>query len=41
LTGPLPAPIAALVTTRAAEVEHVTFIACIEPVISQVKALLP
>ncbi|MBN1631018.1 MAG: IPT/TIG domain-containing protein, partial [Thermoleophilia bacterium] len=39
--GPLPAPIAALITANGPAVEHFTFIACIEPVIGQVKALLP
>ncbi|MBN1632461.1 MAG: cell wall-binding repeat-containing protein [Thermoleophilia bacterium] len=40
LTGPLPVPIEALLTANAASVRHFTFIACIEPVISQVKGLL-
>jgi predicted nuclease of predicted toxin-antitoxin system len=41
LNGPLPAVIAGVIITNAAAVQHVTFIACIEPVIEQVKALLP
>jgi len=41
LNGPLPPVIGALITTNATSVQHVTFIACIEPVIGQVKALLP
>ncbi|MBN1629362.1 MAG: cell wall-binding repeat-containing protein, partial [Thermoleophilia bacterium] len=41
LNGPLPAPIVSLLSAHAAAVEHFTFIACVEPVISQVKALLP
>jgi hypothetical protein len=41
LLGPLPAPIAAEITANAADVYCVSFIAMIEPVISQVKALLP
>jgi len=41
LNGPLPAPIASVLTANAAAVQRLTFIACIEPVISQVKALLP
>ena len=41
LNGPLPVPIAALITANRAEVAQVSYIACIEPVISQLKALLP
>jgi hypothetical protein len=41
LRGPLPGVIAAKITGNATEVLHVSFIAMIEPVISQVKALLP
>jgi putative cell wall-binding protein len=41
LLGPLPALVAAQITANAAAVQHVTFIAMIEPVIGQVKALLP
>ncbi|MBN1629318.1 MAG: cell wall-binding repeat-containing protein [Thermoleophilia bacterium] len=41
LLGPLPAPISNLISANQAEVQHVTFIACIEPVIGQAKALLP
>ncbi|MBN1631915.1 MAG: cell wall-binding repeat-containing protein [Thermoleophilia bacterium] len=41
LQGPLPPVIGDLLAASRAEVEHVTFIACIEPVIGQVKALLP
>jgi hypothetical protein len=41
LTGPLPTVIGGVITANAADVHHFTFIACIEPVISQVKALLP
>ena len=41
LAGPLPANIGTVITTNAAAVQRVTFIAMIEPVISQVKALLP
>jgi hypothetical protein len=41
LGGPLPAAIGTLITANAPAVQHVTFIACIEPVIGQVKALLP
>ncbi|MBN1629527.1 MAG: cell wall-binding repeat-containing protein [Thermoleophilia bacterium] len=41
LAGPLPSYISALITANRDEVEHFTFIACVEPVISQVKALLP
>jgi beta propeller repeat protein len=41
LTGPLPPVIAAIITANQAAVQHVTFIACIEPVIGQVKACLP
>ncbi len=41
LNGPLPAVIGAEITANRSAVEHVTFIACIEPVIGQVKALLP
>ena len=41
LAGPLPANIGAVITANAAAVQHVTFIAMIEPVVSQVKALLP
>ncbi len=40
LLGPVPAPIATVLTTNKAAVQHVTFIACIEPVIGQVKALV-
>jgi hypothetical protein len=41
LLGPLPPAIAATVTANRAEARHVTFIACVQPVIGQVKALLP
>ena len=41
LFGPLPPVIGAIITSNQAAVQHVTFIACIEPVIGQVKALLP
>jgi hypothetical protein len=41
LTGPLPSPISSLISANAADVQHFSFIACIEPVLSQVKALLP
>jgi hypothetical protein len=41
LLGPLPTPIATTVTAHRTEIEQVTFIACIQPVIGQVKALLP
>jgi hypothetical protein len=41
LAGPLPANIAALLTANAAAVQELTFLACIEPVIRLVKALLP
>jgi hypothetical protein len=40
LSGPVPAPIGAVLTANRTEVQHVTYIACIEPVKSQVKALL-
>ncbi|MBN1632462.1 MAG: cell wall-binding repeat-containing protein, partial [Thermoleophilia bacterium] len=41
LQGPLPDPIATVLAANASSVRHFTFIACIEPVIGQVKALLP
>ena len=41
LYGPLPAVIAAEITANAAATWHVSYIAMIEPVIGQVKALLP
>ena len=41
LAGPLPPSAGALITANAIAVQHVTFIAMIEPVIGQVKALLP
>ena len=41
LLGPLPPVVGNVISVRAPEVQHVTFIACIEPVIGQVKALLP
>jgi hypothetical protein len=41
LVGPVPAPISAALTAKAADVYRLTYIACIEPVIGQVKALLP
>jgi putative cell wall-binding protein len=40
LLGPVPAPISSVVTANKAEVYYLTFVACVEPVISQVKALL-
>ncbi len=41
LLGPLPRVTAAEIAGQAENVQHVSFIAMIEPVISQVKALLP
>jgi Tol biopolymer transport system component/putative cell wall-binding protein len=41
LYGPLPAPIGALLTANRDAVQHFTFVAMVEPVIGQVKALLP
>jgi len=41
LLGPLPKVIASALGGHAADVGRVTFIACIEPVIGQVKVLLP
>jgi len=41
LLGPVPAPVSAALTANRTIVDYVTFIACIEPVIGQVKALLP
>ena len=41
LNGPLPPAIGAVITTNRPAVQIVTFVACIEPVIGQVKALLP
>ena len=41
LNGPVPTSIANLLSVNASAVEHFTFIACIEPVIGQVKGLLP
>jgi hypothetical protein len=41
LHGPLPPVTSALITANRAAVQQVTFIAMIEPVVSQVKALLP
>ncbi len=41
LTGPLPSVMGAAVTDNRADVHHVTYIAMIEPVVGQVKALLP
>jgi len=41
LNGPLPAGISYLISDNAASVDKVTFIAMIEPVVSQAQALLP
>jgi putative cell wall-binding protein len=41
LLGPLPVPIGEVITANAASVQHFTFIAMVEPVISQVKVSLP
>jgi Tol biopolymer transport system component/putative cell wall-binding protein len=41
LPGPLPAPIGAVFTANQTAVRHFTFIAMIEPVVGQVKDLLP
>lgn len=41
LHGPLPAPIASLLYTNRTGILQVSFIACVEPVIGQVKAVLP
>lgn len=41
LCGPLPACVAGEIAAHNLSVRHVYFIACIEPVIGQVKALLP
>jgi putative cell wall-binding protein len=41
LLGPIQAPVVAVLTANAAAVQHFTFIAMVEPVIGQVKALLP
>jgi len=41
LYGPLPAGAAAEITANVADIYHVSFMAMIEPVIGQVKALLP
>jgi len=41
LLGPLPAAIKAVILPHQGEAEYITYIACIEPVIGQVKALLP
>jgi N-acetylmuramoyl-L-alanine amidase len=41
LRGPLPAVISAELAANAGAVQRLSFIACIEPVISQVQALLP
>lgn len=41
LYGPLPAPIGNVITANQTAVQHFTFIAMVEPVIGQVKALLP
>jgi len=41
LLGPVPAAIGNVLSANAASVMKVTYIACIEPVISQIKALLP
>jgi hypothetical protein len=41
LLGPLPPAMGAAVTANQADVRHVTYIAMIQPVVGQVKALLP
>ena len=41
LLGPVPAPIAVAVADNRSDVQRVTFIACIQPVVGQVRALLP
>jgi lysophospholipase L1-like esterase len=41
LQGPVPDPVASALSAEASAVQHVSFIACIEPVIGQVLALLP
>ena len=41
LSGPLPPTIGALVTANAASVQSLTFFAMIEPVVGQVRGLLP
>jgi putative cell wall-binding protein len=41
LYGPVQAPVAAVLAANASAVQHFTFIAMVEPVIGQVKALLP
>jgi hypothetical protein len=41
LLGPLPPAVAGQITANRDSVQHVTFIAMIEPVVGQVKALLP
>jgi FtsP/CotA-like multicopper oxidase with cupredoxin domain/putative cell wall-binding protein len=41
VAGPLPAPIAAAITANRLAVRRVTFLAVVEPVLTQVKALLP
>jgi len=40
LLGPLPATIGTVVVSNASSVQHVGFIACVEPVIGQVESLL-
>ncbi len=40
LNGSVPTPIGAVLSANKAAVQHLTYIACIEPVIGQVKALL-
>jgi putative cell wall-binding protein len=41
LYGPVQAPVVAVLAANASAVQHFTFIAMVEPVIGQVKALLP
>jgi hypothetical protein len=41
VSGPLPTVVAAVLADNITTVKEFTFIACIEPVIGQVKALLP
>ena len=41
LYGPLPTPMSALITANRADVQHLSLIATIEPVIGEVKAVLP
>jgi hypothetical protein len=40
LNGPLPVPVAAVITANSTEVFHLTYIACIEPVVSEARLLL-